>query len=60
MKLCPWGDHSLLKSHVPIKTLVVGMRNLPAGCWSEESKRLPIQHRLLLLPLIVAQNLKVC
>lgn len=47
------------KSYELTKTAVPGMENLPSKYWLGESKRLPKQCRVLLLPLVAFQNLKV-
>ena len=39
-----------------IKPPVPDIGNVHSSCWSRESKKLPKQYRLLLLPLAASQN----
>lgn len=54
------GDNAPPKSHrLSNKTSILSMRNLFSSCWLGEFKKPPKQYRLLMLPLIASQNLKV-
>lgn len=54
VKMLPHKSHRLTK---PLQCQA--RKNLPLNSWSEKSKWLPKQHRLLMLPLAATQNLKV-
>lgn len=59
-----WDDSASHKSHRLTNNssntnIVSGMRNIHSSCWSEEFTWFPKQYRLLWLPFIASQKLKV-